>query len=115
MPNLDAMAKGEHSIVFWRFYAGSGVCSPTRSAAMTGRSPERDCIDGPEPHGYGPAEKCSSSMPLPPPTFTIAEAARKAGYSTIHIGECIADVENSLILAARRQVAPWRNVSEDVQ
>jgi arylsulfatase A-like enzyme len=38
-PNLDAMAASPHSIVFHRFYAGSAVCSPSRSAALTGRAP----------------------------------------------------------------------------
>jgi hypothetical protein len=33
-PNLNEMAKSENSLLFWRFYAGSGVCSPTRSAVM---------------------------------------------------------------------------------
>lgn len=86
-PNLDAMAASNNSLVFWRFYAGSSVCSPTRAAAMTGRTPERECIDGAEPHGYGPAWACSSPMPLSPRTFTIAEAAQKAGYATVHIGK----------------------------
>jgi arylsulfatase A-like enzyme len=29
-PNLDAMAMGPNTLLFNRFYAGSGVCSPTR-------------------------------------------------------------------------------------
>jgi arylsulfatase A-like enzyme len=86
-PNLDAMAASDSSLVFWRFYAGSGVCSPTRAAAMTGRSPERECIDGPEPHGYGPADTCFSNMPLSPHTTTIAELAEAAGYETLHVGK----------------------------
>ena len=43
-PHIDALANGPNSIVFHRFYAGSGVCSPTRSAALTGRTPDRECI-----------------------------------------------------------------------
>eukprot|EP00035_Acanthoeca_spectabilis_P002135 m.85326 g.85326 ORF g.85326 m.85326 type:complete len:572 (-) comp11375_c0_seq1:94-1809(-) len=86
-PNLDAMAKSDSSILFWRFYAGSGVCSPTRSAVLTGRTPNRECITGAEGCGQEPAWSCLDKMPLPPTTFTIAEAAKKAGYSTIHIGK----------------------------
>ena len=86
-PNLDAMAAADSSLVFWRFYAGSGVCSPTRSAALTGRSPERECIDGPEPHGWGPAQACFSNMPLSPLTTTVAELAGAAGYDTLHLGK----------------------------
>ena len=85
-PNLDAMAKGPNSILFWRFYAGSGVCSPTRSAALTGRTPTRECINGAEGCGTMPAWTCLDKMPLSPLTFTVAEAAKKANYSTIHIG-----------------------------
>lgn len=43
-PNIDAMASSQNSIIFNRFYAGSGVCSPTRSAVLTGRTPDRECI-----------------------------------------------------------------------
>lgn len=86
-PHLDALATANSSITFWRFYAGSGVCSPTRSAALTGRSPERECIDGAEPHGFGPAWQCLSPMPLSPRTTTIAEVARAAGWTTLHLGK----------------------------
>ena len=85
-PNLDALAASEHSIVWWRFHAGSALCSPTRSAAMTGRTPMRECISGPEPHGYGPAWSCFSPLPLSPRTFTIAEAAQQVQMDTFHAG-----------------------------
>jgi arylsulfatase A-like enzyme len=29
-PTLDAMANGQHTVLFSRFYAGAPVCSPTR-------------------------------------------------------------------------------------
>lgn len=86
-PNLNAFANSENSILFHRFYAGSGVCSPTRSALLTGRTPDRECITSAEGCGQQPAWKCKDSLPLPPETFTIAEAAKKANYSTIHIGK----------------------------
>eukprot|EP00040_Diaphanoeca_grandis_P039653 m.259716 g.259716 ORF g.259716 m.259716 type:complete len:733 (-) comp38560_c0_seq1:181-2379(-) len=86
-PNLDAMAFSENSILFHRFYAGSGVCSPTRSALLTGRTPDRECITGAEGCGQAPAWSCLDKLPLPPATFTVAEAAKKANYSTIHIGK----------------------------
>eukprot|EP00729_Bicosta_minor_P006838 gene6838-28158_t len=86
-PNLDAMAKSENSILFHRFYSGSPVCSPTRAALISGRSPERDCIDGAEGCGSAPAWACLDKMPFPEPTFTIGEAAKEAGYATAHIGK----------------------------
>jgi arylsulfatase A-like enzyme len=33
-PNLDAMAAGEGSIRFNRFYAGAAVCAPTRASGV---------------------------------------------------------------------------------
>lgn len=85
-PNLDAMAAAESSLLFHRFYAGSAVCSPTRSAILTGRTPNRECITGAEGCGQKPAWKCGDNLPLPPTTFTVAEAAKQAGMATIHIG-----------------------------
>jgi hypothetical protein len=86
-PNLDAMANSNHSLLFWRFYAGSAVCSPSRSAAMTGRTSGRECIDSPEPHGFGPAWSCFSPLPLSPRTTTIAEIAQAANMRTFHSGK----------------------------
>ena len=86
-PHLDAMAAGPNTMLFNRFYAGSGVCSPTRSAMLTGRTPDRECIFGAEGCGQKPAWSCADTLPLPPPTFTVAEAAKKAGYATTHIGK----------------------------
>ena len=86
-PHLDAMANGSHSLLFHRFYAGSGVCSPTRSALLTGRTPDRECITGAEGCGQAPAYSCNDPLPFPPPTFTLAEAAKKAGYATLHAGK----------------------------
>lgn len=86
-PELDAMAKSENSILFHRFYAGSAVCSPTRASALTGRTSTRECIDGAEGCGQAPAWSCGDNLPLSPRTFTIAEAAKKKGYATVHIGK----------------------------
>ncbi len=86
-PNLDAMATGPNSILFHRFYSGSAVCSPTRSSVLTGRTPDRDCIFGAEGCGQKPAWKCDDRLPLPPSTFTVAEAVKQLNYSTGHWGK----------------------------
>lgn len=71
-PNLDAMAA--NGLRFDRFYAGGPVCSPTRAAMLTGRSPERT---GVLTHGY--ALRIQES--------TIAHALKGAGYVTGHFGK----------------------------
>eukprot|EP01050_Picozoa_sp_SAG11_P041619 SAG11_NODE_18751_length_482_cov_0.947781_1_plen_84_part_10 len=37
--------------------------------------------------GQTQAWECDERMPLPPSTFTVAEAAKAAGYATIHTGK----------------------------
>ena len=43
-PNLDALAA--RGVLFTQFYVCSGVCSPSRTAVMTGQFPARYHIDG---------------------------------------------------------------------
>jgi len=71
-PHLDAMAK--QSLRFDRFYAAAPVCTPTRGSVMTGRHPNRfECFQW----GHD----------LRPQEVTIAEALKKAGYTTGHFGK----------------------------
>ena len=69
-PVLDRLATSDHSLVFRRFYAGSSVCSPTRAALLTGRSPARECVEDAEGCGTLPAWACVEPVPLSPRTFT---------------------------------------------
>lgn len=69
------MAASQHSIRFDNFYAGAPVCSPTRSSALTGRTPNRHCIWS------------ANTGHLPLPEFTIMEAAKAKGYVTSHFGK----------------------------
>ena len=71
-PNLDAMAA--NGLRFERFYAGGPVCSPTRAAVLTGRSPDRA---GVLTHGYA----------LRLQEKTIAQSLKAAGYVTGHFGK----------------------------
>jgi len=71
-PALDAMAAG--GIRFNRFYAAHPSCSPTRASVMTGRHPYRSEV-------YWPG------MPLRLEEMTIAQAVKRAGYTTGHFGK----------------------------
>lgn len=71
-PVLDEMAA--QGIRFDRFYAAAPVCSPTRGSVLTGRHPNRyACFSW--GHSILPGE------------ITIAEALKRAGYTTGHFGK----------------------------
>ncbi|MEX1223842.1 MAG: sulfatase-like hydrolase/transferase, partial [Pirellulales bacterium] len=71
-PHLDEMAAA--GLRFDRFYAAAPICSPTRASVLTGRTPNRmSCFKW--GHTIRPQET------------TIAEALKKAGYTTGHFGK----------------------------
>ena len=71
-PVMDEMART--GLRFDRFYAAAAVCSPTRGSVMTGRHPNRfGCF------AWGLTRR--------PQEITIAEALKKAGYTTGHFGK----------------------------
>jgi len=71
-PNLDTMAAA--GIRFDRFYAAGPVCSPTRASVLTGRTHNRT---GVPTHGK---RLCLQEK-------TLAQALKKAGYTTAHFGK----------------------------
>lgn len=71
-PNFDALAA--EGLRLDRFYAAAPVCSPTRGSVMTGRTPNR----------YGVFKW---GHPIRPQEITVAEALKKAGYTTGHFGK----------------------------
>ena len=75
-PELDAWAHAKGSIIFDRFYSGNPVCSPTRAALLSGRTPWRDCIHG-----------ANEQQPFPATTPTVAQQAKRAGYRTLFVGK----------------------------
>lgn len=76
-PNLDAMAaKG---IRFTDFYAAASNCSPSRAGMLTGKGPSKVGM-----YNYLSA---NHPMHLPAHEITVAEIARKAGYTTGHFGK----------------------------
>ncbi len=88
-PNVDRMAKD--GLKFTDFYAACPVCSPTRASVLTGKYPQRvgitDWIPGrkdlPEQRLKRPQIKNELALE----EVTIAEALKKRGYATAHIGK----------------------------
>lgn len=76
-PHLDRLAA--QGVRFTDFYAGAPLCSPSRAALLTGRSPNRAGI-----YSYIPPD---GPHYLRASEVTIAELLRDAGYETMHAGK----------------------------
>jgi len=83
-PNIDRLAR--EGTDFHRFTVASGVCSPSRTAVMTGRFPARYNIDG---HFAWVPQNQKRNMPdwLDPSTTTLPRLLQQAGYKTAHFGK----------------------------
>jgi len=83
-PNIDRLA--EEGTDFTRFTVASGVCSPSRTAVMTGHFPARYNIDG---HFAAVQSNAKRGMPdwLDPTIPTLPKMLRSAGYATAHFGK----------------------------
>src|SRR5262245_45128229 len=88
-PNLDRLAAT--GLRFTRAYAACPVCSPTRAALMTGKSPARlqltDWLPGRPDRPDQPLARPPLRQQLPLAETTLAEALKKAGYATGLIGK----------------------------
>ncbi len=88
-PNLDRLA--EQGVRFTDAYSASPVCSPTRAALLTGKSPARLQMTiwregAAQGQGNRPLSvKALDSLPIE--HQTIAEVLRDAGYYTAHVGK----------------------------
>ena len=83
-PNIDRLAK--EGTDFHRFTVASGVCSPSRTAVMTGHFPARYNIDG---HFAWVPSNARRNMPdwLDPKAPLLPRQLQLAGYSTAHFGK----------------------------
>ncbi|MFT5469929.1 MAG: arylsulfatase A-like enzyme [Verrucomicrobiales bacterium] len=91
-PNIDRIAKS--GMRFTRGYAACQVCSPSRAAIMTGKSPARlkitDWIGAAEEEGW---KRNTKLLPpkynhvLPHDDVSMAEAFREGGYRTFFAGK----------------------------
>ncbi len=83
-PHLDRLAK--EGTLFTQFYVNGSVCSPSRTAFMTGQYPARHGIHG---HLATHAQNKSRGMPnwLDPKAPLITWLLKDAGYATAHYGK----------------------------
>lgn len=99
-PNIERLAK--RGVTFTRAYSASPLCSPTRSAILTGLSPARTGITAPNGHlpdvvlqakvgkKAAPNEKTISPIVvtrLKPSYPTLPRLLKEAGYATGHFGK----------------------------
>lgn len=99
-PNLNRLA--QRGMVFTRAYSASPLCSPTRSAILTGLSPARTGITTPSCHvpevvlEASIADRAAADQKSVQPRTvtrlktefrTLAEALKDAGYATGHFGK----------------------------
>jgi arylsulfatase A-like enzyme len=82
-PRLDQLAK--EGVRFTNFYDAANVCSPSRTALMTGCYPKRLGMEQGYPHGI--VLFPGDHRGLNPKEVTIARVLRSAGYSTECIGK----------------------------
>ena len=83
-PHLDRLAR--EGTDFQQFVVASGVCSPSRTAVMTGQYPARHRVHG---HFAGREANARRGMPdfLDPAAPLLSRMLHKAGYATGHFGK----------------------------
>ncbi|MCP4849455.1 MAG: sulfatase-like hydrolase/transferase [Verrucomicrobiaceae bacterium] len=83
-PNIDRLAR--EGTDFYRFTVASGVCSPSRTAVMTGHFPARYNIDG---HFAWVPSNAKRNMPdwLDPSAPLLPRFLKAGGYTTAHFGK----------------------------
>ena len=94
-PNIERLA--QRGMTFTRAYSASPLCSPTRSAILTGLSPARTGITTPNCHlpqvvlqatvGTNAPASSKAIMPSPPTRLktdyhTLSKSLKAAGYAT---------------------------------
>lgn len=76
-PNLDAFAR--QGVRLTQCYSASAVCSPSRSALLTGRTPHRN--------GVYTWIAAGSEVHLRTSEITLPRLLRERGYATCHVGK----------------------------
>lgn len=83
-PNIDRLVR--EGTDFQRFTVASGVCSPSRTAVLTGQFPARHNIDG---HFAWVPQNAKRNMPdwLDYETTLLPKLLQETGYATAHFGK----------------------------
>lgn len=87
-PQIDRLA--EEGLRFTRAYAPAALCTPTRAAILTGRTPAENRITTPgggRGEGSEPMSTPRQRSDIPEEDVTVAEALSAAGYTTAHLGK----------------------------
>ena len=83
-PHLDKLAK--EGMLFTQFYVSGSVCSPSRTAIMTGHFPARHGV-----HGHFATEERNKQRGMPnfldPKVPTLTRSLQEHGYVTGHFGK----------------------------
>ncbi len=89
-PRLDALARD--GVFFDNAYAANPVCSPTRASILTGKYPSRIGLTNHSGSAGAKGPKYKLEPPavkgnMPSEDLTLAEAFKKHGYATAHVGK----------------------------
>ncbi len=88
-PNMIRLA--QMGVVFSENYASASICSPSRSALVTGKAPARNritnWITGPNHTTDNLEEPSTWVKNLAPTEVTVADSLKSAGYDTAYIGK----------------------------
>ena len=85
-PNLDRLAR--EGMIFSDAYASCPVCSPTRASLQTGKYPATVGITNFIPgNAWGKLQGVPYLHYLPHEETTIAQALKRGGYRTLHVGK----------------------------
>ncbi|MBN1672872.1 MAG: sulfatase-like hydrolase/transferase [Kiritimatiellae bacterium] len=91
-PSIDRLAR--EGAWFKQFYVASAVCSPSRTAFMTGHFPARHGVHSAFPVTRDDAATYGMPGWLDPDVTTVCDVLRAAGYATAHFGKwhlCVKD------------------------
>ena len=108
-PTIDALAAG--GVRFTRCYVPAPVCSPCRSALITGAYQTTTGL-----HNHRSSRSKEGAIYLPEGVTTLPQLFRKAGYQTFNAGKddynFVYDRKNLYEETGKNKFAAWRSLSK---